>query len=132
MIVLDASAAVDLLLDTPKRGRRVADQLLAHDGDVHAPHLLDAEVGQVLRRFVLSRQIPRRRAHLAVERLRELTVTRYPHLPLLPRAMELLPNFTVDDGLYVALAEALEASLVTGDGPLARAAGRLISVVETG
>jgi predicted nucleic acid-binding protein len=129
VIVLDASAMIDLLLDTPPSAGVVAGRLEQHDGDAHVPHLIDAEVGQVLRRYVLSREVTLARARRAVGRLAELPLSRYPHGPFLPRALTLLRNLTVSDALYVALAEALDAPLITGDGALARAARRHVSVV---
>lgn len=130
MIVLDASAAVDLVLDTSPHAAAIATHLLDHVGDVHAPHLLDAEVGQVLRRHILRRELRPRRAEEAIEFLRDLGMIRYAHLRLLSRALELPRNFTVYDGLYVALAETLEAPLLTRDSALARSARRYIEVVH--
>jgi predicted nucleic acid-binding protein len=132
VIVLDASAAVDALLDTPLVADRVHGHLLEHEGDLHAPHLIDAEVGQVLRRYVLGRQLAPARADRAIERLRSLGITRYAHLFFLPRAMHLHRNLTVYDALYVALAEALGAPLLTRDAKLARSAGRLVEVIHVG
>jgi predicted nucleic acid-binding protein len=130
LIVLDASALIDVLIDTEPFADRVRRHLLDHEGDVHAPHLLDAEVGYVLRRHVLARQLHLDRAERAIERLRQLQVTRYPHLLFLSRAMTLHRNLTVYDGLYVALAEALMVPLLTRDGRLARAAGELVEVIH--
>lgn len=132
MIVLDASALVDALLDTPPHAGPILSLLREHDGDVHVPHLVDAEVGSVLRRFVLARELSRERSGVAVARLRELALVRYPNLPFLSRAMTCHRNLTVCDGLYVALAEALGAPLVTRDARLARSARRMIDVVAIG
>lgn len=129
MIVLDASAAVDLLLDSPPFAERIAREILSYDGDLHAPHLLDAEVGQALRRFVLRRSLKPARAELALARMAQLPLTRYPHGPLLRRAFAMRSNLTVYDGLYVALAEALRAPLLTRDGELAAAARRRTGVL---
>lgn len=130
MIVLDASAAVDLLLDTPSHGTAIATHLLEHVGDVHAPHLLDAEVGQVLRRHILRRELRPGRADEAIEFLGDLGIARYSHLRLLPRALELRRNFTVYEALYVALGEVLGAPLLTRDSSLARSARRFVEVIE--
>ena len=130
MIVVDASALVDGLLDRAPFADQVHDHLRSHDGDLHAPHLIDAEFGHVLRRHVLGRRLPLDRAERAIERLRELPITRYPHLLFLSRAMQLHRNLTVYDGLYVALAEALMAPLLTRDAGIARSAGRLIDVIH--
>ena len=128
MIVLDASAVIDALLDTSPFAERIHEHLLENEGDLHAPHLIDAEIGQVLRRHVLARQIKQARADRAIERLQRLGITRYPHLLFLSRAMRLHRNLTVYDALYVVLAEALAAPLLTRDGRLARSADRLVEV----
>jgi len=130
LIVLDASAAVDALLDTPPYSERIHAHLLESAEEIHAPHLIDAEIGQVLRRYILAGQVRSARADRAVERLRRLGIKRYPHLLFLHRAMRLHRNLTVYDGLYVALAEALAAPLLTRDGRLARSASRLIEVIH--
>lgn len=129
MIVLDASAVVDLLLGTPPFGDAVAEHLRRHDGEAHAPHLLDAEVGQVLRRHIRRGELARPRAERAVERLEQLPLTRYPHTPFLRRALALRENLTVYDALYLVLAEALDAPLLTRDAALARAPGHRARVV---
>lgn len=132
MIVLDASAAVDLFLDTTPYSTRIVSRLMEHAGDVHAPHLLDAEVGQVLRRGILRGALRPRRAEQALESLADLQIVRYGHVSLLPRALGLRRNLTVYDALYVALAEALGASLLTRDEGIARSARRLIDVIHIG
>lgn len=118
MIVLDASAAVDLLLGTKPHSEAVAEHLIAHEGDIHAPHLLDAEVAQVLRRYVLAGDMAPKRAVLALSRLADLGIERYPHAPFLHRAFALRNNATIYDGLYLALAEALGAPLITRDAAM--------------
>ena len=130
MIVVDASALIDGLLDVAPYADQVRDQISSHEGDLHAPHLLDAEIGHVLRREVIARRLRPDRAERAIERLRELPMTRYPHLLFLSRAMQLHRNLTVYDGLYVALAEALMAPLLTRDAGIARSAGRLVEVIH--
>lgn len=129
MIVVDASAMVDLLLNTPPFAGVVAGHLRNHDGDAHAPHLLDAEVGQVIRRFVLKGDLSPKRARLAIDRLSQFSLTRYPHTPFLARAFRLRTNLTVYDALYVALAEALDASFLTKDAALARFASGHVDVL---
>jgi predicted nucleic acid-binding protein len=121
VIVLDASAVLDLLLDIPPRAALV-QRRLREDREAHVPHLLDAEVGQVLRRYVLTRQIGETRARLAVDQLTALPLIRYPHAPLLSSAFGLIRNLTVYDALYVVLAAGLGATLLTSDPRLARAA----------
>lgn len=132
MIVFDASAAVDLLLDTTPFSTQVAVHLLQHVGEVHAPHLLDAEIGQVLRRHVLRGELHPRRAEQAVGFLADLHIVRYGHLTLLPRALQLRRNLTVYDALYVALAEILEAPLLTRDAGMASSARQLVEVIHVG
>lgn len=119
MIVLDASAAIDLLLDRPPHGATIAAILTAEAPDVAAPHLLDVEVGQVLRRWILAGKLPAARARGAMADLADLTLVRYEHGPLVERALDLRANATVYDGVYLALAEALRATLVTRDAKLA-------------
>jgi predicted nucleic acid-binding protein len=85
--------------------------------------LLDAEVGQVLRRFSIAREISVQRARAALADYAALPITRYPHLPLLERAFALRANATFYDALYLALAEVIDAPLVTCDSRLARAPG---------
>lgn len=122
MIVLDASAAVELVLRT-EAGLRVERFVEDRDTRFHAPHLIDAEVGQVLRRLASGGAVSADRAWAALVDFTALDVLRYPHGLLLPRAWELRHNATIYDGFYVALAELLEATLVTTDQRLARIPG---------
>ena len=120
MIVLDASAVIELLLRTPNGegvARRIAGEPLA------APHLIDVEVAQVMRRYERARAVTASRGRQLLEALVDLDATRYPHDVLLPRVWQLRANLTAYDAVYVALAEALGAPLVTCDGRLARATG---------
>ncbi|HET8526779.1 MAG TPA: type II toxin-antitoxin system VapC family toxin [Actinomycetota bacterium] len=129
MIVVDASGVIDLILDIRPHSERVAAVVDDHAADLHAPYLLDAEVGQVIRRFLLHRDMRPSRVDDALGLLADLRITRYGHVGLLPRALEFRRNLTVYDALYVALAEALEAPLLTRDAGIARTAGRLVDVV---
>ena len=122
MIVLDASAAVDWLLQT-SAGQRIEKRIYSHNESLHTPHLLDLEVTQVLRRLVREGALPAHRADEAVRDLLDLRITRYPHFVLLPRIWELRHNFSAYDAAYVVLAEKLGAALVTRDGRLASASG---------
>lgn len=122
MIVLDASAAVDWLLQT-RAGMQIEDRIYQSDESLHAPHLLDLEVAQVLRRLVREGMIPPLRAREAVDDLLDLRVTRYPHDVLLPRIWQLRQNLTAYAAAYVALAEELGAILLTRDGRLSSASG---------
>lgn len=123
MIVVDASALLEVLLNTPA-GTLVARRLFAEDETLHAPHLLDVEVAQVLRRYALARDLDPDRGLQALEDLADFPLTRYPHDLFLPRIWELRRNMTAYDAVYVALAETLAAPLVTRDARLASAAGR--------
>ena len=122
MIVLDASAAIEWLLQTAA-GARVEDRIFSREATLHAPHLFDVEVAQVLRRYVGAGILTASRGHEALDDLRALPLTRYPHDLLLGRVWELRNNLTAYDAVYVALAEALDAPLVTCDRKLAAAAG---------
>ena len=122
MIVLDASALVELLLDTAA-GRRVGILISDAATGVHAPHLIDVEVLSVLRRFARERVIEDAEAEDAVQNLLALDLQRHSHEGLLERAWTLRRSITPYDAMYVALAEALGAALVTCDARLGRAAG---------
>ena len=122
MIVLDASAAIEWLLQTPA-GIRIDKRIFSPLVPLHAPHLLDIEVAQVLRRYVKKGLITGSRGDQALEDLVDLSLTRYPHDMLLSRIWALRDNLTAYDAAYVALAEALDAPLVTCDTKIAAAPG---------
>ena len=122
MIVLDASALVELLLGTEQGrsiGARIADPALG----LHVPHLADLEVAQVLRRYVRERELDAAAAASALDDLHALDLQRHAHEPLLDRVWGLRQNLTAYDAVYVALAEALDTILLTCDRKLARAPG---------
>ena len=127
MIVVDASAVLEVLLAS-SHSMRIADMLFAPGESLHAPHVLDLEVAQVLRRFVFSRDLSAERGEEALEDLLDLPLTRYPHGPLLVRVWELRANVTAYDAAYLALAEALDAPLVTRDARLKSAPGHAARV----
>jgi predicted nucleic acid-binding protein len=118
VIVVDASVMVELLLDT-ELGRRADARVMGAEAR-HAPHLLDVEVTQALRRFVLAGQLPVARAQQAIADLMTFPITRHGHAPLIDRMFELRANVTAYDAAYVALAEALGATFVTCDSALAK------------
>ena len=131
MIVLDASAAIEVLLQTAV-GAPLAERLLRSAVTLHAPHLIDVEVAQVLRRFVGKGQLAADRARQALEDLTDFPLERYSHEPLLPRIWALRHNLTAYDAAYVALTEALGATLLTCDGriPLAPGHSAKVEVVK--
>src|SRR3981081_2133926 len=122
MIVVDASAVLEALLRTPA-ARAVERRLFESSQTLHAPHLLDVEVAQVVRRYSANGEIDSERGRAALADLADLPLHRYPHDFLLPRIWDLRNNLTAYDAAYVALAEALDAPLLTRDRRLATAAG---------
>jgi predicted nucleic acid-binding protein len=120
VIVLDASAAIEWLCQTAV-GRRVGQRL--GDEPLAAPHVIDLEVAQVMRRYVSARAMSAGRADEVLQDLSDVRLTRYPHTPLLPRIWELRANLTAYDAAYVALAEALDSRLITCDSRVAAAPG---------
>ena len=122
MIVVDASALIEVLLNTPAAAK-VSERLFNRADTLHAPHVLDLEVTQVLRRYALSGDMSVERAEQALEDLADLPMNRYPHDIFLARIWALRLNFTAYDAAYVALAEALDAPLITRDTALAKAPG---------
>ena len=122
MIVVDASAVLEALLRTPAAGA-VEKRLFEPSQTLHAPHLLDVEVAQVVRRYAANGEIDADRGRLALDDLADLPLRRYPHNFLLPRVWDLRNNFTAYDAIYVALAEVLDAPLLTRDKRLAASPG---------
>ena len=122
MIVVDASAMLEFLLQTPL-GTRVEARLFRDGDEFHTPHLVDVEVTQGLRRLVRMGEVSADRAAEAVADLLDLDLHRHAHVDLLARAWKLRENLTVYDAMYIALAEALDATVVTCDAPLTRAPG---------
>ena len=132
MIVVDASVVVDFVLGLPPHGERIADRLEAEAPGIISPHLVDAEVAQVVRRYVLLGDVTIAYAESVLDDLAALPMTRYPHGPLLRRAFELRDNATIYDALYVALAEATDAPLLTRDAALGRLPGHGATVEVIG
>lgn len=127
MIVLDASAAVELVLRTPT-GARVVARASAPRETLHAPHLLDVEVAQALRRYEAKAIISAAEGLQALEDLASLDLVRYPHDVFLARVWQLRTNVTAYDACYLALAEVLAAPLLTCDARIARAPGHAAKV----
>lgn len=122
MIVVDASALLETLLRT-SAAPAVEDRLFAPGQTLHAPHLLDVEAAQVIRRYAAQGDIDAERGRMALADLADFPLRRYPHDFLLPRIWDLRNNLTAYDAAYVALAEALDAPLLTRDRRLATSAG---------
>jgi predicted nucleic acid-binding protein len=123
MLVIDASATADLVLARPV-AEKVASHIADHNGDLHAPHLLDIEVVSAVRRLVASGEATPTRGVEAITDLLDLPLVRYPHEILVPRIWELRQNFSSYDAAYLALAESLTdegVPLLTTDQRLARA-----------
>jgi predicted nucleic acid-binding protein len=122
VIVVDASALIEVLRRTPA-AEEVERRLFDPRQTLHAPQLIDIEVAQVIRRHAAQGEIDEARGRSALADLSDFPLRRYPHDFLLPRIWELRNNLTAYDAAYVALAEALDAPLLTRDQRLAGAAG---------
>lgn len=101
----------------------MGQRVYAHAPQVHVPHLLDLEVAQVLRRFVREGRLTPTRAEIALHDLMDARLIRHGHAPLLPRIWQMRNNLTAYDAAYLALAELLDAVLLTRDRKLSSAAG---------
>ena len=127
MIVLDASAAIEWLFRSPV-GLKIDQRISLPGESLHVPHLLDLEVTQVLRRLVRDRSIAVERADESLEDLADLRLRRYPHDFLLPRIWGFRATLSAYDAAYVALAELLDAPLVSCDRKIASASGHHANV----
>lgn len=122
MIVVDASVVLEFLLSASTTGT-IGRRLLDGSDTLHAPHLIDLEVAQVLRRYAHLDPAMATRYREALGDLTDLPIHRYRHDPLLSRVWQLRHNLTAYDAAYVALAEALPATLLTRDSRIANAPG---------
>ena len=126
MIVVDTSAVLTVLLGRPGL-TRLADRVRS-DKDLHAPHLLDVEFQHALWRLARTGAISDDRASDALTDFADLTILRYPHVPLADRMWALRHNMTAYDAAFVVLAEILAVPLITCDARLARAPGHRAAV----
>ncbi len=127
MIVVDASAILEVLLGTPA-APRIEERLFRRDEFLHVPHLLDVEVAQGLRRNALAGTMTEERGLEALRILADMRLTRHPHTRFLRRIWELRHNVTAYDAVYLALSEVLSAPLVTRDAHLAATSGHAATV----
>jgi predicted nucleic acid-binding protein len=121
VLVVDASVLAVALADDGPDGDLARARL--RDDELAAPELIDLEIVSVLRRQHSGGALDARRAQLALDDLEDLPMHRASHRPLVRRCWELRENMTPYDAAYVALAEALDAALVTADARLAHAPG---------
>jgi predicted nucleic acid-binding protein len=122
LIVVDSSVVLEILLQTPASAT-LTERLFSAGETMHAPHLLDVEVVQVLRRYSALGSLDDRRGAQALSDLVDWPIRRYPHSFMLERIWALRANLTAYDAAYVALAELLDAPLLTRDGKIAGAPG---------
>ena len=121
MIVVDASAMVELLLRTPA-ARSVQARMFDKGEPLHAPQLIEVEIAQVLRKYALAGELDADHGRMLLGELTIFPIRRHPHHALLPRIWGLRHNLSAYDATYLALAEALDGSLLTDDKRLAAAA----------
>lgn len=123
MVVVDASVVVQWLFRPHDRPAGKSGEAWTSEALLAAPHLIDAEVGHAIRRQILTGRTTVLRADRALVRFLQLSIERFPHTSLLERAFELRDNASMYDALYLALAEALAATLLTRDAALAKVPG---------
>lgn len=129
MIVVDASAVVDLLLDDGGKGSWVRGELKGAT-ILHAPQLIDYETLAVTRQKLVRSELTSERARGAIEDFIGLRIRRYPPRPFFSRMLELRDSVSSYDAFYVALAETLDCPLVTTDARLARAHGHEAEILS--
>lgn len=126
MIVVDASVLAPALADDGEDGHQARNRLRGEQ--LAAPELIDLEVLSILRRAARAKRVDERRSGQALDDLAALPLQRVSHLPLLGRVWQLRDNLSSYDASYVALAEALDAVLLTADRRLAKAVGVLCEI----
>lgn len=108
-----------MLLDSGQAGEWCRDR--AQEGSIVAPHLMQIEVANVIRRATARGAIDESTGQRALGRLTWMPVELVPFDLLALRAWDLRSNLTVYDACYVAAAERFELRLVTLDARLAGA-----------
>lgn len=126
MIVLDTSALVAFLVSADTLGENVRAAVVGKR--LAAPHAVDLECASTLRGLVRGGKLPADEARRALDLLGIIKLTRYDHVPLLARIWQLRHNMWPYDAAYVALAESLDAELITIDGKLTRTPGLCCTV----
>jgi predicted nucleic acid-binding protein len=127
LIVLDASAGVDLISRNGERADRIAARL-AGEFTVHVPAIFDLEVLHALRGLEGAGKLSAPGLEAALLDLTDLRATSHGNEPLRPRVWGLRHNLTAYDAAYVALAELLEAPLLTTDRALSRSSGHIARI----
>ncbi len=127
MIVVDASCMLEILLKFTNSDS-LCRRLFSEGQPLCAPQLIDIEVSHVLRRYWLTKELPAKRGRDAIADLEDFPIERFPHTVLLPRIWQLRNNLTAYDATYVALAEALNAPLITCDKKLAKSTGHRATI----
>jgi predicted nucleic acid-binding protein len=128
VIVADASAVLEVLLNTPL-GQEIGGRIFQDDETIHAPYLIDVEILHVLRRIDRRGELPAARAREILQDYSDLALERYPHTLFVTRIWELRHNFTAYDAAYIALAEELDAPLITCDRAFAAGSGHTAEIV---
>ncbi len=127
MIVVDASVLIEMLLGSDNTGQ-LQNRLLDKHETLHAPHLVDVEIAQVMRRYVRHGECSAKRGRELLMDLSDMPIERYAHDILLTRIWAMRDNLTAYDATYVALAEALACPLLTMDAKLAGAPGHKVKI----
>ena len=127
MIVIDASVLYEAIIETPYSAA-IVDRIFSDDETLHAPHLVDLEIVNTLRRYVLKGELSERSASQAMEDFASIPLKRHTHTGLIPRIWQLRNNLTAYDAAYIALAEMLNVPLITRDTAFASSTGHNVHV----